>query len=223
MLKNDLVQRSVVGIPLACIIMAILIYSSVLSQFVIASCYIGCLIEWMRITLRSSISADRRLFWFVGGGIYITLGTLPLFDEIIKNSRNVLIVISVICIADIGAYFIGRLIGGPKLAPRISPNKTWSGLIGGFLCAFMAGLIFIKTLPNYALLLKPFNNPYSNYCYLSIFIAASQLGDLFESYIKRLFDIKDSGAILPGHGGFLDRLDSLLAAGIVILILNLIK
>jgi len=101
---------------------------------------------------------------------------------------------------DIGAYFAGRAIGGPKLAPRISPNKTWAGLLGGMAGAAVIGWIaahFLRIDGIFLLLGAPM-------------AALAQAGDLFESWIKRRAGMKDSGSILPGHGGLLDRLDGLL-------------
>jgi phosphatidate cytidylyltransferase len=106
---------------------------------------------------------------------------------------------------DIGAFFIGRAIGGPRLAPRLSPNKTWAGAGGGLLAAagvaaFWCAIIVGASRPAVGLALA---------IALSI---ASQAGDLFESAIKRRFGVKDSGALIPGHGGMLDRIDGLLFA-----------
>ena len=98
---------------------------------------------------------------------------------------------------DIGAYFAGRLIGGPKLAPAISPNKTWAGLIGGMVAALILGLCFHQWM---ALALPlALASP--------VLAVIAQIGDLYESALKRRAGVKDSGTILPGHGGVLDRLD----------------
>jgi phosphatidate cytidylyltransferase len=102
---------------------------------------------------------------------------------------------------DIFAYFAGRTIGGPKLAPRISPNKTWAGLIGG-----MAGAALLGWVVAY---LFDLGAPFAWLGALMGLIA--QCGDLYESWLKRRAGVKDSGTILPGHGGVLDRLDGLLA------------
>ena len=116
---------------------------------------------------------------------------------------------------DIFAYFAGRAVGGPKLAPRVSPNKTWSGLVGGAVGAGVVGWI-----AGYYLQLDA----------VFLYIGApmgliAQLGDLYESSVKRRLGIKDSGRILPGHGGLLDRLDGLLpvviATFIVLVLLSL--
>lgn len=111
---------------------------------------------------------------------------------------------------DSGAYVFGKMIGGPKLAPRISPKKTWAGLIGGMLTAALWGgacAWFTENPDVYPLMLAS-----------AVFGAVSQGGDLFESWIKRSLDVKDSSNLIPGHGGIFDRMDALLAlAPIVVL------
>ncbi|MCI1143642.1 phosphatidate cytidylyltransferase [Sphingomonas sp. WKB10] len=111
--------------------------------------------------------------------------------------RNALWALSLVWATDIGAYFAGRTIGGPKLAPAISPNKTWAGLIGGIVAATVLALVMSRV---YLLPLR--------------FVAATpvlailaQAGDLYESHLKRRAGVKDSGSVIPGHGGVLDRLD----------------
>jgi phosphatidate cytidylyltransferase len=99
---------------------------------------------------------------------------------------------------DIGAYFAGRSIGGPKLAPTISPNKTWAGLIGGVIAAsVLAGGLHVAGLPLLLVLVTP------------LLAVLAQMGDLYESQLKRKAGVKDSGNVLPGHGGVMDRLDGL--------------
>ncbi|MEH6789431.1 phosphatidate cytidylyltransferase [Parasphingorhabdus sp.] len=112
---------------------------------------------------------------------------------------------------DIGAYFAGRAIGGPKLAPQVSPNKTWAGLIGGV--ALTAAVSFVLhvywDLPFHLVL-------------LSIPLAVlAQMGDLFESWLKRKAGAKDSGTIFPGHGGVMDRLDGLIPVAPVVALITL--
>lgn len=115
--------------------------------------------------------------------------------------------------ADTFAYFFGKTLGGPKLAPSVSPNKTWSGFIGGFI-----GAITISCL-----LELVFGYPIGiGAIFLAAYLAlASQIGDLFESWIKRRFGHKDSGRIIPGHGGLLDRIDGLIFAIIAAWLLSL--
>ena len=116
----------------------------------------------------------------------------------------------VIASNDTGAYFVGRVIGGPKLAPMISPAKTISGAVGGWLIGTLTGTI-------YWMIFTP--SPWwLGLVFSAVIGIVGQVGDLLESAIKRLFRIKDSGDIIPGHGGFMDRLDSV-TFGLILLVL----
>jgi phosphatidate cytidylyltransferase len=122
----------------------------------------------------------------------------------------------VIWLTDTGAFFTGRQIGGERLAPDISPSKTWSGAIGGFAFGTLAGLIVW-------LLIVP-GSPW----WIGLILAAAisifgQLGDLAESAIKRRFRVKDSGDIIPGHGGLMDRLDSLTFGVLLLFVVGWIR
>ncbi len=118
----------------------------------------------------------------------------------------ILFLFAVVWSADTVAYAAGRLIGGPKLAPSVSPNKTWSGLVGGVLAAGLAGSVFHLLTWGAA---------------IPLFITAlllglvSQAGDLVESALKRAFGVKDASMLIPGHGGFMDRTDGLVAAAVL--------
>lgn len=142
------------------------------------------------------------------GLAYLGLGTISLLRLRHEPSglADVLLVVLVVWGCDIGAYLSGRLIGGRKLAPRLSPGKTWSGAAGGLACGTLAGVAvaagFHATLPGLA-------------AAAGISAALSlvaQAGDLLESAIKRHFGKKDSGSLIPGHGGLFDRFDGLIAA-----------
>ena len=110
--------------------------------------------------------------------------------------------LSLVWATDIGAYFAGRAIGGPKLAPRVSPSKTWAGLGGGVLAALVLGFV-----------LHRFGGlPIQLAAASGLLAVAAQLGDLLESAMKRRAGVKDSGSLLPGHGGVMDRLDGVVAA-----------
>lgn len=113
--------------------------------------------------------------------------------------------------ADTGAYFAGRSIGGPKLMPRISPNKTWSGLCGAIAAAMLVGLVFgmwLPALPTGRLVVTG-----------AALAVISQIGDLMESALKRLHDVKDASGLIPGHGGFMDRVDGLIFAAVAAAVL----
>lgn len=171
---------------------------------------IGVIWEWWGLAQGIAVTPLGRAGWMVAGVIYVGvscamfaasyfLGVLALLPAVIA----VLLVVA----TDVGAYFVGRNVGGPKLWPRISPNKTWSGLCGGMVASALA-----------LLALSP-PNSVSRAAYLIGFgflvAIISQAGDLFESRMKRLAGVKDSGTLLPGHGGLLDRLDGLLAVQFV--------
>lgn len=117
----------------------------------------------------------------------------------------VLWVMIIVWSMDTGAYFAGKNIGGPKMAPKISPNKTWAGLVGGTVTAVVLGLIAAHY----------FNFDFGVMVIIPVAAALaiwSQMGDLAESALKRHFDVKDSGAIIPGHGGIMDRVDGIVFA-----------
>lgn len=145
--------------------------------------------------------------WGVGGLCYAL--ALPIGAMVLRASASfgfevVVFICFVIWTTDVFAYFAGRGLGGPKLWPLISPKKTWTGFIGGTLGGLLAGFVMC------ALLGVPWAAPIAGVAIaLSL---AGHAGDLFESWVKRRFDKKDSGQLIPGHGGVMDRLDGLLAA-----------
>jgi phosphatidate cytidylyltransferase len=116
----------------------------------------------------------------------------------------IMLLFAVVWVTDIAAYFAGRWLGGPKLWPQVSPKKTWSGALVGTGTAILAGLT-VASLAGLG------NWPALAILCLALSIA-SQLGDLFESAVKRRFGVKDAGTLIPGHGGLMDRLDGFVAA-----------
>ena len=140
----------------------------------------------------------------IGGLIYIGVPSFALLSLGWVDEMLVFWVFIVTWATDILAYFAGRAIGGPKLAPRISPNKTWAGLVGGVAGAGLLGwatAAWFEMEPIFHWLGAPMG-------------LVAQAGDLYESWVKRRAGVKDSGSILPGHGGVLDRLDGLLAVAL---------
>ncbi|MDM9629710.1 phosphatidate cytidylyltransferase [Rhizobium sp. S152] len=145
--------------------------------------------------------------WFPTGVIYAGLTGIALAGLRGADSAGLvamLFLFAVVWATDILAYFVGRAIGGPKLAPRISPGKTWSGAIGGAVSAVIAGSLV-------AYFLVPGGVLWAALVAL-VLSACSQSGDLFESFIKRRFGVKDSSHLIPGHGGVMDRVDGLIFA-----------
>jgi phosphatidate cytidylyltransferase len=108
---------------------------------------------------------------------------------------------------DTVAYFLGRAIGGAKLMPRVSPKKTWAGALTGTAAAIVAGLLIART--------AGLTGTFALVALAIVLSISSQVGDLFESFLKRKFGAKDSGRLIPGHGGLMDRLDGFVAAGII--------
>jgi phosphatidate cytidylyltransferase len=127
---------------------------------------------------------------------------------------TVLWLFALVWATDSAAYFVGRGVGGPRIAPSWSPRKTWSGALGGLAAAGVVGLLTAQVLGISAL---------SPVVWISLLVSiASQLGDLGESLAKRRFGVKDASGLIPGHGGFLDRLDGMLAALAAVAVLALV-
>ena len=143
---------------------------------------------------------------FYAGGLL--LATLTLRHAPFFGSCAIGWLFAVVWGTDVCAYFGGRLIGGPKLAPAISPGKTWSGFWVGIICGGGFGALAAHFWPNVEAPLAPL------FLLGLVAGALSQGGDLFESWIKRRFNVKDSSGLIPGHGGFMDRLDGFIAAAI---------
>jgi phosphatidate cytidylyltransferase len=145
--------------------------------------------------------------WPVVGVVYMGVPLIAIL--VLRTSPEIgfeglFFLFGVVWLTDIGAYVSGRIIGGPRLAPLISPGKTWAGAIGGLILA-VAGAAWAAGFMA--------NPPPLGAIALAICLSiATQCGDLFESWVKRRFGKKDSGAIIPGHGGILDRIDGLLFA-----------
>jgi len=177
---------------------------------------IGCLVIGFWVT---SYHIKDRLVRFAFA-IAVLLAYVTLFSlfwmRTIVGAEGIFYIVAIIAGTDIGGYFAGRSIGGPKLAPKISPNKTWAGLAGGTLAAISVSVIYTffiwpefrivgVTLPHLAAIGIAVITS-------AILAPVSQMGDLLESWLKRKRGVKDSGQIIPGHGGILDRVDGYLTA-----------
>jgi len=164
----------------------------------------------------AALTPERRI-WTATGFAYAAAAeqaSILLRSDPVMGWTALMLVLLVVWVTDIGGYFAGRGLGGPKLWPRVSPNKTWAGAIGGFAASIAVAAGFAafglgKTGP--LLLLG------------SALSIVSQLGDLFESAVKRRFGVKDSSHVIPGHGGVLDRLDGFVAAVVLAAIFGFLR
>ena len=161
--------------------------------------------------------ADRRL-WSAGGVPYA--GAIGIAPVVLRADHEegflaVIFLFAVVWATDIIAYFVGRAFGGPKLMPRVSPKKTWSGALGGTLAAALAALAVAE--------LGGLAGWYAIAALAVVLSVMAQGGDLFESFLKRRFGAKDSSHLIPGHGGLMDRLDGFVAAGVVAALVGLAR
>jgi phosphatidate cytidylyltransferase len=163
--------------------------------------------------------------WTAAGFCYAAaalMASVLVRHDAVMGFLALLFVLGVVWATDIGGYFAGRGIGGPKLWPKVSPKKTWAGAIGGFAASLVVAALFaifdphrgdallaLRTIPLLAL--------------AAVLSIAAQFGDLFESAVKRRFGVKDSSHLIPGHGGLMDRLDGFIAAIVLAAVLGLLR
>jgi phosphatidate cytidylyltransferase len=170
----------------------------------------GILWEWLGlIAAARSLSGGARTGWTALGACYA--GAMLAAPLVIRADAELgflamVFLFAVVWATDVAAYFAGRLVGGAKLAPAISPNKTWSGAVAGAIAGTVAGLAVVAVGG-----IEPLTPIVVVSFLLSV---AAQFGDLFESGLKRRFGVKDASHAIPGHGGLMDRLDGFLAAAL---------
>lgn len=166
----------------------------------------GVLYEWRALVRALNPAPLRETAWTLGGILYLApaAAMLMLLREGERGFADVLTLIALVAAIDIGAYFTGRAIGGPKIAPAISPSKTWAGLVGAILGALAVLVLSAK--------LSQATPAWWQVLGLAVLAAVvAQAGDFFESWMKRRAGVKDSGRLIPGHGGLFDRVDGLIA------------
>ena len=156
--------------------------------------------------------------WIAGGIVYAVAPGIAL--ALLRGSGasglwTILFLFAVVWSTDIGAYFIGRVLGGPKLMPAVSPKKTWSGALGGLAVAVIGGLVVAK--------LAGAGDLVSVVATALALSVISQAGDLGESWLKRRYGVKDSSHLIPGHGGVMDRVDGLGVAAVAALVIGLAR
>ena len=170
------------------------------------------------IVATATIAPKRQREWVAGGLPYA--GTIGIAPIVLRSDPEdgfvaMIFLFAIVWTTDVAAYFVGRMIGGPKLLPRVSPKKTWSGAIGGLAAAVLAAIAVVK--------LAGLSGWLSIALIAAILSAVAQAGDLFESQLKRRFGAKDSGHLIPGHGGLMDRLDGFVFAAAVAALIGILR
>ncbi len=214
-ISDNLKKRIISSVILLPIAISIVLLGGVIYNMFMLVIAVLMAFEWCNLTKRDNdiygVSSANR--WIVVGIVYIVSGILSMIylRDLESGQINILFVLFTVWATDISAYFVGRTIGGPKIWPAISPKKTWSGLVGGMLAAGLVNVVIGLF----------YNHPIYIMMLFGAFLAViSQVGDFFESWVKRHFNVKDSGTILPGHGGVLDRVDGLVTVAPLVAIVT---
>ena len=203
-MKPEIIKRilsSIILIPMA---LFFIIKGSLLFNFFISICFLITIYEWQIMTRKKNYNLIGLIFLIISFYSVYKLRNSFIGDYIY------LLFVTIVCVStDIGGYAFGKIFKGPRLT-KISPKKTYSGMIGGFILSTITATIFFNNVFLFNNLTKDLT--------LGLFIlvllisAISQLGDIIVSYFKRLSKIKDTGKIIPGHGGLLDRIDGMIFA-----------
>ena len=204
MIKNELLKRILSSLVIIPIVLFFIIKGSFFFIFFLIVFFLITSIEWFQM--------NNNIIYKYSGSFFLLISSLSAFfirgDT--KEELNFFLIILLICVlTDLGGYIFGKIFKGPKLI-KISPNKTYSGMIGAYILSITVAFIFLSS-ENYELINK-FNKLNVIKIFLLIFVISSvnQFGDLIISYFKRQSKIKNTGKIIPGHGGLLDRVDGII-------------
>ena len=205
-MKGELGKRIVSSFVILPLSFYFIISGSFFFNFFLITCYFITSYEWYNMTKEKKYHIFGYLFLFFSFfSAYILRN-----DSNDNSSLGIFLLVIIICIAtDIGGYVAGKTFKGPKLS-KISPNKTYSGMIGGYFLSIIIIYIFINISELFLNLNLSLN--FKVLFFIIIISSVSQIGDIIVSYFKRLSNIKDTGKIIPGHGGLLDRIDGMIFA-----------
>ena len=202
MIKEEIVKRILSSIILIPTVLFFIIKGSFLFNFFIFICFLITTYEWLKLSKNNLL----KLF----GTIFIVISFYTIFNirnEFDRDYFHLLLVIIICVSTDIGGYVFGNIFKGPKLT-KISPKKTYSGVIGSFLLSLIFTNLFLDFLSN----VETFEFTKEMFLFILLVSLVSQIGDIIISYFKRKSKIKDTGTIIPGHGGILDRIDGMIFA-----------
>ena len=196
-MSNELIKRIISSIILLPVALFFIIKGSFFFIFFISLCFCIIVYEWHMMSRNKS--------YYFYGLVFLIFSFLTIYALRINNSEyhDVLFVLTICVSTDIGGYLFGKLFKGPKLT-KYSPNKTYSGMFGGYFLS----LIFVNIIPLFKFELMQL----SDFLFVIAISSVSQIGDITISYFKRSAKIKDTGKIIPGHGGLLDRVDGMIFA-----------
>jgi len=227
--RSDLGIRTLSSVAMMSVVIVAIWLGGFAFMALVIAIGLGVLFEFAKLVLGFAHSLQARMFWLLGGAIYVGLAcfSLILFSAPVFGMTPAIMLIAAVIGTDVGAYFAGRSIGGPKIAPRISPSKTWSGLLGGMIGAGLMMVIIQAGIYTFRGGDAGDGDVYLAYGWFRLMLTGAalavvaQMGDFFESWMKRRAGVKDSGRLIPGHGGLFDRTDGLIAvafaAGVVTL------
>ena len=202
MTKNELTKRISSSLILIPIVFFIIIEGSILFNVFICTCFVITAYEWLQMS-KLNIQKIFGLFFII-----ISFYTIYKIRNDFNQDYFRILLITIICIStDTGGYICGKLLKGPKLT-KFSPNKTYAGVIGSFLFSIIITILFFEL----TLKIHNFKFTVETSIFVLIVSLVSQIGDITISYFKRLFKVKDTGNIIPGHGGILDRIDGMIFA-----------
>ena len=202
MIKEEIVKRILSSIILIPTVLFFIIKGSFLFNFFIFICFLITTYEWLKL------SKNNLLKFF--GTIFIVISFYTIFNirnEFDRDYFHLLLVVIICASTDIGGYIFGNIFKGPKLT-KISPKKTYSGVIGSFLLSLIFTNLFLEFSSN----VQTFEFTKEMFLFILLVSFVSQIGDLIISYFKRKSKMKDTGTIIPGHGGILDRIDGVIFA-----------
>jgi len=199
-MHNELSKRILTSILLTSLSIFFIINEKILFKFFLALIFIVSIYEWRNL--------NKRKIPFIIGLIFLTISIISAFFLRVNDFSFFIFIIFISAFSDIGGFVFGKIFKGPKLT-KISPNKTYSGVLGCFVFSICFGFFFILYLDQFFQNRWQFNS-FETFLLIVIISFINQLGDLIISYFKRLNNVKNTGNILPGHGGMLDRIDGII-------------
>ena len=222
--RSDLPTRAISALVMLAVAAAALwLGGRILAGFIWLVALVG-FGEFVALVLKATAKPAWRIADILAGTAYFGIAAWVMAS---LDNYYLLAAIGVVVATDTGAYFTGRAIGGPKIAPRISPSKTWAGLLGGMVfaalwLAIVAGVFFYTAgYRTWSELIAIAWDDITGAALVGAFLAVvAQAGDFFQSWLKRRAGVKDSSRLIPGHGGVFDRIDGMLAVALVIGVLS---